>query len=99
MCRTAIYDARNNLSHFIKLAENGEPVELTRHDKPVAVIISWEEWESRKPKENFVDWLFKFREKNKDIFEDPTWEGLEIPKDDYLDEEYSKRIDAMWGED
>ena len=97
MCRAAIYDARNNLSNFIKIAESGEPVELTRHDKPVAVIISWEEWEKRKPKENFITWLMKFREENKDIFEDPDWEGLPIEKDEYLDEEYEKKIDAMWG--
>ena len=45
MCRTSIYAARNNLSNFVKIAERGEPVELTRYDKPVAVIISYEEYE------------------------------------------------------
>ena len=99
MCRATIYDARNKFSSLVKLAESGEPVELTRHDKPVAVIISWKDWQERKPKSNFIDWLMKFREENKDIFEDPTWEGLVIPKDEYLDEEYSKRIAKMWGED
>ena len=29
MCRTSIYEARNNLSNFVKIAEGGEPVELT----------------------------------------------------------------------
>ena len=98
MHRTAIYDARNNFSALVKLAEGGEPVELTRHDKPVAVIISYDDWEATKPKNTFMDWYFKFREENKELFEDPTWEGLVIPKDEYLDEEYEKRIDAMWGE-
>ena len=98
MQRTPIYDARNNLSHFIKIAEGGEPVELTRHDKPVAVIVSWNDWEATKPQNSFMDWYFKFRKENTDLFEDPTWEGLVIPEDEYLDEEYNKRIDAMWGE-
>ena len=50
MCRTSIYDARNNFSNLVKLAESGEPVELTRYDKPVAVIISYEEYENKKNK-------------------------------------------------
>ena len=48
MCRTSIYEARNNLSNFVKTAERDEPVELTRYDKPAAVIISYEEYEKRK---------------------------------------------------
>ena len=98
MCRTAIYEARNNFSALVKLAEEGEPVELTRHDKPVAVIISWEDWKARKPKKTFWDSMLKIRTKYADVLSDPTWEGLVIPKDEYLDEEYSKRIDTMWGE-
>ena len=50
MCRTSIYEARNNLSNFVKIAERGEPVELTRYDKPVAVIISYEEYETCRTK-------------------------------------------------
>ncbi len=99
MCTKTIYDARNEFSALVKLAESGEPVELTRHDKPVAVIISWEEYEKRQPKQSFVDWLEEFKKKNADVFEDPTFEGLVIPKDEYLDEEYNKRIRAMWGEE
>ncbi|WP_273066791.1 type II toxin-antitoxin system Phd/YefM family antitoxin [Treponema berlinense] len=52
MCRTSIYDARNNFSNLVKLAESGEPVELTRYDKPVAIIISYEEYEKKITKEN-----------------------------------------------
>ena len=55
MCRATIYDARNNFSALVKKAEEGEPVELTRHDKPVAVIISYKEYEERKPKKSFFD--------------------------------------------
>ncbi len=99
MCRATIYDARNKFSSLVKLAESGEPVELTRHDKPVAVIISWKDWEERKPKNNFFERWKKLREKYADVLADPTFEGLVIPKDEYLDEEYSRRISKMWGEE
>lgn len=99
MCRKSIYDARNEFSALVKLAESGEPVELTRHDKPVAVIISWEEYENKVNKKSFMQRLEEWRKENADMFEDPTYEGLVIPKDEYLDEEYNKRIRAMWGEE
>ena len=57
MCRKTIYDARNEFSALVKLAESGEPVELTRHDKPVAVIISWEEYENKVNKKSFMQRL------------------------------------------
>lgn len=85
MCKATIYEARNNFSALVKKAENGEPVELTRHDKPVAVIISYDEFKKTNPKENFVEWLMKFREENKDILTD---EGIPIPEDGYPDEKY-----------
>ena len=94
MCRATIYDARNNFSSLVKLAESGEPVELTRHDKPVAVIISYKEFESRKPKSDFFKWLEKFREENADILDE---EGLPIPPKEYPDEKYERKIAEMWG--
>ena len=100
MCRRTIYDARNNLSALIKIAEGGEPVELTRHNKPVAVIISWDDYEKQKPKESFIDWLIKFRKEYADVFEDESFDGLQIPKyDDDEDAEYDKRIARMWDEE
>ncbi len=50
MCKTSIYDARNNFSSLVKMAEEGEVVQLTRYDKPVAVIISWAEYDSEEEK-------------------------------------------------
>ena len=97
MCRATIYDARNNFSALVKRAEQGEPVELTRHNKPVAVLISYEEYTARKPKKDFFAWLDEFRKKNADVFEDPTFEGLPVPEDGYPDEAYDKKIAEMWG--
>jgi len=42
MYRSSIYDARNNFSALIKMAEAGESVELTRRDKPAGGLISHE---------------------------------------------------------
>ena len=81
MCRTSIYEARNNLSNFVKIAEGGEPVELTRYDKPVAVIISYEEYEKKSSSEG-PSWLSKWREKYADVLSD---EGIPLPPKVYPD--------------
>ena len=68
MCRTSIYEARNNFSALVKTAEEGEVVELTRYDKPVAVIISYAEYESKSSKE--IDWLLKWRKEHEGELDD-----------------------------
>ncbi len=94
MCIETIYNARNKFSSLVKLAESGEPVELTRHDKPVAVIISYDEYEKRKPKESFFDRLEELKKQYADVLDD--FDGLPIPEDEYPDEKYLKKIDEMW---
>ena len=41
----SISEARNNLPHLIRCAESGAHAELTRRGKPVAVLISAEDYE------------------------------------------------------
>jgi len=81
MCRTSIYEARNNFSSLVKMAEGGEVVELTRYDKPVAVIISYAEYE-----DNFHErgpsWLGKWREEYADVLDN---EGIPLPPKSFLD--------------
>ncbi len=97
MYRATIYDARNNFSALVKRAENGEPVELTRHDKPVAVIISWKDYEEvKKPKKTFMQQIMELREKYKDVLDD---EGIPLPPKEYPDEEYYRKVAEMWGEE
>ena len=81
MCRTSIYEARNNLSNFVKIAEGGEPVELTRYDKPVAVIISYTEYEKNNSSME-SSWLSKWREEYSDVLSD---EGIPLPPKVYPD--------------
>ena len=67
MCRTSIYEARNNFSALVKMAEEGEVVQLTRYDKPVAVIISYAEYEDNSSEE---DWLLAWRKEHKNELDD-----------------------------
>ncbi len=71
MCRTSIYEARNNFSALVKSAEEGEVVELTRYDKPVAVIISYAEYEKLEDsKPSLLDNLNKLKEEYSDVVDD-----------------------------
>lgn len=71
MCRTSIYEARNNFSALVKLAEEGEVVELTRYDKPVAVIISYGEYDgNRKTQPSLLDKLAELKDEYADVVDD-----------------------------
>ncbi len=43
--RVSIADARDNLPALVRSAEQGEPIELTRRGKLVAVLVSSREYE------------------------------------------------------
>ena len=71
MCRTSIYEARNNFSALVKTAEEGEVVELTRYDKPVAVIISYSDYEkAQEKKPDLLDKLNKIKAEYADVVDD-----------------------------
>jgi prevent-host-death family protein len=50
MKTASIAHAKNNLSSLIQEVENNEPIHLTRHGKPVAVIISEADYQHLEPK-------------------------------------------------
>ena len=52
-----------------------------------------------KPKKTFVQKMMEIRAKYADVLSDPEWNGLEIPKDEPLEEEYDKKIRALWQEE
>ena len=43
MQRVSLYEAKNNLSLFVHLAEQGERIEITRHGKTAAMLTCAEE--------------------------------------------------------
>ena len=44
MRESSIREAKSGLTALVRTAENGEPVRLTRHGKPVAVLLSVQEY-------------------------------------------------------
>lgn len=81
MCSVSIFEARNNLSEYIKIAESGEPVQLTRYNKPVAVIINYAEYQKSDPEPS---WLEKWRKDNAKFLDD---EGIPLPPRECLNPE------------
>ena len=68
MCVTSIYEARNNFSSLVKLAEEGEVVELTRYDKPVAVIMSYDDYqEKRQNQPSLLEKLSELKKEFSDV--------------------------------
>ena len=45
MTTVSIAEAKNQLPRIVQQAETGEPVHITRHGKPVAVLVSEAEYE------------------------------------------------------
>lgn len=46
-----VKEAKNNLSNLIRLAEQGMPQVIRRHDKDVAVVVSIEDWKNARGKQ------------------------------------------------
>lgn len=68
MSSISLYEAKNNLSALVKNVQNGEStVEITRYDKPVAVLMSYDEFcKQNKSNNGFLSALNKWRQKNVD---------------------------------
>lgn len=52
----SIAEAKNNLSGLVHEAEQGHPVRLTRRGKPVAVLISTEQYERLSKPGKKMEW-------------------------------------------
>ncbi len=62
----ALYEVKNKLSEYVKIAEEGEPVEICKHGQPSVVMVSIRDYNSPKtPSESIFDkfhnrWLAKW---------------------------------------
>ena len=61
MQQYAIADAKNQLSRLVQQVERGEPIELTRRGKAVAVVLSEAEYRRLQRPLAFGDALCAFR--------------------------------------
>jgi prevent-host-death family protein len=58
----SIAEARNNLSVLVRQAESDSAIELTRHGKPVAVLVSKKAYDRlAQPQQSFFEALQQFR--------------------------------------
>ncbi len=58
MTRIPLYDAKNRLSAVVHDVESGSPVELTRHGKPVAVLLGVDAYRRRQDEHQTFGRLF-----------------------------------------
>ena len=67
MIETTVADARNHLPRLIHQAEHGEPIHITRHGRPVAVLLAEREYarltEGQTPQQGFLDFMHQWRER------------------------------------
>ncbi len=65
MSETSVADAKNHLPRLIHQAERGEPIHITRHGKPVAVLIAECEYTrlitGQTPQDDFLAFLRQWR--------------------------------------
>ena len=80
--RYSIAEARDNFTSVVHEAETGEPVELTRRGKGVAVLISLDEYRRLSGKRrSFWEAYEEFRRKyaDSDIDTDDVFSGVRDP--------------------
>ncbi len=84
MAATSIADAKNQLTRLIHQAEKGEPVHITRRGKPVAVLLSEDEYprlRQGQEQRNFWDLIVEMRSEPEFEPIDWTWEEVDSWRD------------------
>jgi prevent-host-death family protein len=74
MGRIPLYEAKNKLTQIVHQVEDGEPVELSRHGRPVAVLIGIEQYN------NFKNAAGTFSRRLKQFQSDWPMESTETPE-------------------
>ena len=79
----ALYEVKNKLSEYVKIAEEGEPVEICKHGQPSVVMVSIRDYNSPKaPPESIFDkfhnrWLAKWGGELDDDDFNEVWKVIE----------------------
>jgi prevent-host-death family protein len=62
MSCVALFEAKNRLTDFVHQVEDGEPIELTRHGTPVAVLVGIDRFrEMKQSEQNFSSACTRYR--------------------------------------
>jgi prevent-host-death family protein len=65
MGEASVAEAKNHLPRLIHQAEHGEPIHITRHGRPVAVLLAAQEYsrltQEQTPQQGFLDFLETWR--------------------------------------
>lgn len=79
MTAVPIFDVKNRLPYFIHLVESGETVQITRHGKPVARLVSEEAvvQEQKTEGQIFMDKLMEWRKNASDWLSTTTNEEID----------------------
>ena len=67
MNSVAVKEAKNNFTHLLHLVEKNEPVQISRHGKPVAVLSSVEYFENAGKSSAFAESLDSWQKKSASI--------------------------------
>lgn len=81
MSEVSVAEAKTHLARLLQQVEAGETVRITRRGKPVAVLVSHDDYErTHKPPERLSDfirrWRAEMREQGLSFLDDKELEGL-----------------------
>jgi prevent-host-death family protein len=72
MKRVSVAEARNNLPALIHETET-QPIEIMRRGKPVAVLVSREDFDRIPPRASFFDAMMAWRKSHAGALDDKRW--------------------------
>lgn len=71
-------EAKAKLSEVVDAAEGGEPSLITRHGKPAAVVVSFDEWKRLSKVPDFGTLLMMSPLEDSDLPERTPWEPQDL---------------------
>jgi prevent-host-death family protein len=72
MKRVSVAEARNNLPALIHETET-QPIEIMRRGKPVAMLVSREDFDRIPPRASFFEAMMAWRKKYERALDDDAW--------------------------
>lgn len=96
-----IFEAKNKLPLFMHQAETSGPVFISRRNKTVGVLLSFEEYQklsSEKNKMSFLDKAAEFRKKTAGLFSNDDIDQIFNSRNDEPDSYESNVFEGLFGD-